>query len=186
MPLASTLSPIAGFVTAGSWVPVSVSWVLVMPLSPPDAAPASFVRGWVWVPRRSAVVAEDEVGHAARLGLPLDLVGQPPHDLGTALELLDLGDLDLHPDPAADGQRRGEADLVQPVVEDHPEALDDADRPEQAGRQAEGQEAVLDGGAEGAGRSPFRVDVDPLLVAGELGERGDLVLLDGLPVADAH
>src|SRR3954452_1269756 len=192
MPAASTSLPIAGFTAAGSWVPVSVLEVsvLVMRLSPPDAGGASIVRGcgMPGVPRRSssAVVAEDELGHAARLRLTLDLVGQSPHDLRAPVERLDLGDLDVHPDAAADGQRRGEAHLVEAVVEDHPEALDHADRPEQARRQAEGEEPVLDGLPVRPGGRALGVDVDPLLVAGELRERGDLVLLDGLPVAHPH
>src|SRR5689334_2729190 len=109
MPLASTSLPIAGF-----WVGCSCvagCCVLVIPLSPPDARRCVVASWFGRGAARSAVVAEDEVGHAARLGLPLDLVRQSPDHLGAALELLDLGDLDVHPDPAADGERRGEADL---------------------------------------------------------------------------
>src|SRR4051812_4249509 len=157
-----------------------------MRLSPPDAGAASFAAGSTMCGGGpSAVVPEDELRHAARLGLTLDLVSQSPDDFCAALELLDLGDLDVHPDPAAHGQRRGEADLVEPVVEDHAEALDHAHRPEQTGRHAEGEEAVLDGRPEGTLRGPLGVDVDPLLVAGQPGERRDLLLHDRLPVADA-
>src|SRR3954453_13797438 len=127
MPLASTLWPISG------------RSVVVIP------AP-SLVRS-----ERSGVVAEDEVGPTAGLGLPLDLVGEPVDGFGSrapgAVELLDLGDLDVHANAAADLQRRREAHSVQPVVEDHAVALDRADLPEQARGQPEGQEAVLDGRA---------------------------------------
>src|SRR6476619_4942743 len=105
MPLASTSLPMAGFVAAGSWVPVSVSCVLVMPLSPPDARRTSLVRDRVrdaQVAALSAVVAEDEVGHAARLPFTLDLVGQSPHDLDAVrTKRLRLRKFDVRAVPAA-------------------------------------------------------------------------------------
>src|SRR3954447_345430 len=161
MPLASTLWPISG------------RSVRVIP------APSLVRSEW------SGVVAEDEVGHAAGLGLPLDLVGEPVHGFGSgapgAVELLDLGDLDVHADAAVDRQRRREAHPAQAVVEDDAEALYRADLPEEAGRQAEGQEAVLDRRAVRPRPGPLPVDMDPLLVAGERRERVDVLLLDGAP-----
>src|SRR6478672_7144818 len=110
MPLASTSLPIAGFVAAGSWVPVSVSCVLVMPLSPPDARRTSLVRGRARGCAKgapSAVVAEDEVGHAARFRFTLDLVGQSPHHLDAVrAERLHLRKLDVRAVPAA-GRQHG-------------------------------------------------------------------------------
>src|SRR3954453_1824992 len=129
MPLASALCPISGFS------------VVVMPGSPLVA----FV--WVSPAVASQVVAEDEIRHAAGLVLTLDVVGQPVDDLGTparsTLDRLDVGDQHVHADPTADAQRCRKADLVEPVVEDHGEALDGADLPEQTRGQTEGQEAVL-------------------------------------------
>ena len=43
-----------------------------------------------------------------------------------------------------------------------------------------------DGAAERSGGRALDVDVDPLVVAGGLGERVDAVLLDGQPVAGAE
>jgi hypothetical protein len=45
---------------------------------------------------------------------------------------------------------------------------------------------VRDGGAEGSFRRELRVDVDPLAVAGRVGERVDLLLRDRMPVAVAE
>jgi hypothetical protein len=44
---------------------------------------------------------------------------------------------------------------------------------------------VLDGGAERSGLRALGIDVDPLLVAGERRERGDVLLPDGPPATDA-
>ncbi len=94
--------------------------------------------------------------------------------------------LDLHAAARTHLQRRWETHLVEPVVEDHVEPVDDTDRPEQPGGRPQGQEPVLDGGAERARRRALGVDVDVLLVTGEFGERVD-VLLGGLdPIADTE
>src|SRR3954470_1270227 len=166
MPLASALWPISGF-----------SVVVI---------PVSFLGG---LRALSRVVAEDQVGDAAGLVLPLHVVGEPVDGLGArsarSVDLLDVGDLDAHADPAAHPERSREPDLVEAVVEDDAEALDRADLPQQPGGQAEGEEAVLHGGAERPGLRPLGVDVDPLLVAGEGRERGDVLLRDGPPAADA-
>src|SRR3954469_21542749 len=85
------------------------------------------------------VVAEDEVGDAAGLGLSLGLVRQSVHRLGAAVQGLHLGYRDVHADAAPDAQRRGEADAVEAVVEDDAETVDRADLPQQPGGQAQGQ-----------------------------------------------
>lgn len=45
---------------------------------------------------------------------------------------------------------------------------------------------MRDGAAERPGRGALRVDVDPLVVTGGVGEQGDLLLGDGEPVAVAE
>src|SRR6185369_17461738 len=86
------------------------------------------------------VVAEDEVGDAARLGLALDLVGEPVHRLRTLVRAVaerpDLGHLHVHADALVNPQRRRETDLVQAVVEYDAEPVDGADLPQQAGGQS--------------------------------------------------
>src|SRR4051812_42752880 len=142
MPLASMLCP-----TSGRWVVVMGLSLLRSMLRMPgdgrnqrrDAGPGSC----------SVVVAEDEICHTARLRLALDLIRQAVHGFGAlAVEIFDLGQVDVHPDPGADPQGRREADLVQPVIEDDAEALDRADLPEEAGGEAKGQEPVLHCGPE--------------------------------------
>src|SRR5687768_16021886 len=112
MPLASALLPISGFS------------VVVMPAS-------SLGGSW----SLSQVVAEDQIGDAARLVLPFHVVGQPVDGLGPfasgSVDLLHVGDLHMHADAAAHAQRCGEADLVEAVVQDDREPLDRADLPEQ-------------------------------------------------------
>ena len=41
-----------------------------------------------------------------------------------------------------------------------------------------------DGGAEGPRRGPLGIDVDPLVVAGGIGEEVDLRLVDHVPVGE--
>src|SRR5688572_7724483 len=170
MPFASALCPISGFS------------VVVIPASSPGASgPGTCVS-------LSQVVAEDEIGHAARLVLPLHVVGEPVDGLGAAaaraVDRLDLGDLHVDADATADTQGGREADPVEAVVQDDVEALDGAHLPQQAGRHAEGQEAVLHGGAERAGLRALRIHMDPLLVTRQRRERVDVLLPDGPPAAD--
>src|SRR3954454_2205021 len=116
MPLASTLWPISGR---------SVVVIPAPSLVQSDGDPAN---------SGSGVVAEDEVGHAARLLLALDVIGEPVDRLGALagrpVDRPHLGDDDVHPDPAAHAERGREADLVEAVVEDDPEPLDRADLPQ--------------------------------------------------------
>jgi hypothetical protein len=75
-----------------------------------------------------------------------------------------------------DRHRRGEAGLVQPVV-DRPDRVVDLEELDEEDRD-EGQRevAVRDRSAERAGGGAFGVDVDPLVVAGRVGELADLLL----------
>src|SRR4051794_18565963 len=186
MPLASTLWPISGLsvvvIPAPSLLLPSV-WPAVRRLG--SLSSQGFrVRAF-----GSGVVAEDEVGHAARLLLSLDLVSEAVDHLGgrraVGREGLHLGDHDVHSDAAAHPQRRGEPDPVEAVVEDHAEALDRADLPEHSGGHAQGQEPVLHRRTERSGLGPFGIDVDPLVVTGQRRERLDVVLPDRPPAADA-
>jgi len=56
----------------------------------------------------------------------------------------------------------------------------------QHGREREGKEAVRDRAAERAGRSPLRVHVNPLVIAGGVGEQADLLLGHLVPGAGAQ
>ena len=58
----------------------------------------------------SVVVAEDEIGDAARLCLALDLVDQPVDGLRAIAQVLHLGELHVHADSAVDLQARWKAD----------------------------------------------------------------------------
>src|SRR3954463_797843 len=170
MPLASALWPISGF-----------SVVVI---------PVSFLGGWgAWLGAMSRVVAENTVGDAAGLVLPLHVVGQPVDGLGArsarSVDLLDVGDLDAHADPAAHPERSREPDLVEAVVEDDAEALDRADLPQQPGGQAEGEEAVLHGRTERPRLRPRGCEGLPSLAAVGGRDWGVVLRRDGPPAADA-
>src|SRR5664279_1518712 len=133
MPLATTLWPISGF-----WVVV----VMGAPFPASGGGSQVCVRCQWSVGRhtssggaggRSVVVAEDEIGDAARLCLALDLVGQPVDGLRAIAQVLHLGESHVHTDAAVDLQARWEADLVEPVIQHCAESVDGADLPEEPG-----------------------------------------------------
>src|SRR5690606_13468578 len=81
-------------------------------------------------------------------------------------------------DRGAGGERGGEAQPVDPVV-DHGETGREQRQPfDQSHQQGEGQVAVGDGGLEGPGSSTLPVDMDPLTVERAVGEIVDAFLVD--------
>ena len=86
--------------------------------------------------------------------------------------------LDAEPHVRPDRHRRREPDLVGAVVDAHREAGDLHDLRVQRRAERQRQVAVGDRAAERAGLGAFDVDVDPLVIAGGLGELVDLVLGD--------
>ena len=92
----------------------------------------------------------------------------------------------MHAHPAADRQRRREADPVEPVVDGEGEALEREDLLAEGGRERQRVVAVGDRAAERRLARALRVDVDPLVVAGDVGERVDVVLGDLVPVGGAE
>ena len=130
-------------------------------------------------------VAEQHLGHAYRLGaaFPLECHGKGP--LPPAGNVVHRGAADLGADPAADRNRRGEAHLAQAVVDRDRRVSHLEHLLHQQGREREGEEAVRDRAAEGPGRRPLRVDVDPLVIAGRVGEQVDLRLRHLMPGAGA-
>src|SRR6476646_200767 len=123
------------------------------------------------------------VAYETGLLAAIDLDGETGDDLVPAAAfLLDGDDLRLAADLRVDRDRGREADLVPAVVD----AEGEAGGADQLGAEAvdggEGEVAVGDGGAVGAlGLRPLGVDVDPLVVAGELGEGVDVGLGDRPP-----
>ena len=95
----------------------------------------------------------------------------------------DVGDGGVEAQVLAHGYGRREAQLVEAVVHAHGEALDAHHLRQQVGRQRQGEVAVGDRAAERAGLGPLGVDVDPLVVAGGVGELVDLLLGDLVPLA---
>ena len=67
---------------------------------------------------RSGVVAPDHVGHARGLGRSLGLVLEVEGGLDAALDLVDLRQRDVHPQPGAHLDRGRKANPVKAVVED--------------------------------------------------------------------
>ena len=94
----------------------------------------------------------------------------------------DVGDRDGAADPRADPDRVGEAHLVDAVVQLRARRLQREHRAAQPRDQGEREVAVGDGAAEGPRLRALHVDVDPLVVAGRVGEPVDPVLLDRDPL----
>jgi hypothetical protein len=103
--------------------------------------------------------------------------------LEAAGHLVGRGHRDSGADPRADPHRRREAHLVEAVVDAHPHALGHVHVLDQGGQQRQRQIAVGDGGAERTVGGTGRVHMDPLVVAGGLGEQVDPLLVDLDPVA---
>src|SRR3954468_24196339 len=132
--------------------------------------------------------ATDLVADEAGLLVAVDLEHEARDDLEPAApEVVDLHGLCGGTHLAAGGDRRGEAHLVPAVVD----AEDEAGRLDQllaeAVDQAQRQVAVRHRRAEWAlGLGPLDIDVDPLVVAGEVGEGVDHLLGHFAPLARAN
>src|SRR5215218_3872998 len=119
----------------------------------------------------SALVdARERLGDADRLVAALALERDLDGHLRAARDVLERLELRVHADTAADGQRRREADLVEPVVDREREALQREDLLGEHGRERQGVVAVGDRAAERRRLRALRIDVDPLVVAGHVGE----------------
>ena len=87
----------------------------------------------------------------------------------------------------ARGDGRDEAQLIESVIDAHLEVAANFDgAAREVGQQRNGKETVSDGRAERRfAASALDIDVDPLVVAGEVGEAIDHFLGDLYPVADS-
>ena len=90
----------------------------------------------------------------------------------------------MRADAAAHRDRRRKADPVQPVVHAHHRVVDADGLGHQVGQQRQREIAVRDRSTERTFARALRVDVDPLVVGGRVGEAIDAVLVDRDPVAD--
>src|SRR5579883_369921 len=143
-------------------------------------------------PARMAMVsgiirADQPLGGERRLGLVFDFDGDAPGDLHAALDVADGVRRDMRADARAGGHRGGEAQPVEAVIDAQARRdfeLDGfMDHPAEQGNR---EEAVGDGGVERRfAARPLGVGVDPLVVAGEIGEAADHLLRDDEPRADA-
>lgn len=128
----------------------------------------------------------DHVRDAGRLVLSFDLEDECQHGLagavGSVLYRLDLGDVE--PNTLAHHHGGQEPHRVEAVVQHGDEAVELGDGGQEARAERQGQEPVGDGTAEGRlGRCALDVDVDPLLVAGDVREVVHHLLGDLHPVA---
>src|SRR3954468_13084645 len=134
-----------------------------------------------------SVEAEDEFGDATGLALPFDLhrsVEQSLHAVGDFLHVAELhGEAVLLPFL----ERRRETDLVEPVVDHHPEVLHLDELEEDPGDQGEREVPVRDRLLERRfAAGALAVDVDPLVVAGRVGELHDRLVRHLAPAGDAQ
>src|SRR6266568_2814654 len=138
---------------------------------------------------RFQVRARDGLGDHGRLGLTLDLDGDLGHLLDDVrLHLVYAQQLLARPNAFADMNGIDEPNSVETVVDAHAAGqpnLDALAAAHDEGRRRQGPEAMGDGAAEGSGLGPLGIDVDPLMVAGGIGEGVDLLLSDRMPVAYA-
>src|SRR4051812_18865778 len=125
------------------------------------------------------------LGYACWLLVPLYFHREARHDLVPASpDVVRRNHFGARPQPGADGHRGREADLVPAVVDAEREPLGADQVLAEPVDHRERQVSVRDRGAEGAfGLRPLGVDVDPLVVARDLGEGVDQVLGDLAPVA---
>src|SRR5690606_14263051 len=125
--------------------------------------------------------AQDKLGDAGRLGRACDLEGGVDLQLVTAVELGHVAERAGQPDARADGYRRGEPQLVQSVVDAGADVLDDEHLGHERDDEAEGEVAVHDRRTEGARRAGRLVEVDRVVISGQVGESPDLLGGDGPP-----
>ena len=127
----------------------------------------------------SAVVAEDELGDADRLVAALALDRRGHRRLVAPVALLDRFDAECAAHARARRHGCGKAHPIKPVVDGHAAALlPRHDLVRHRGQERERQVAVRDRPAEGPGGGALGVDVDPLVVAGGVGEGLDPLLRD--------
>src|SRR6185312_4576980 len=128
----------------------------------------------------------DEFGDAGRALGAFERDRRFRDDAHALRRLLDLGEADLRLDAAAAWHRLREAHLVAAVIEPRRHLAYRIDAVEQARHQREGEEAMRDRRAEGRGLGALAIDMDPLVVAGRLGEAIDHLLghLDPFALAE--
>src|SRR6266702_2119520 len=137
-----------------------------------------------WDEGLSVQVPDLNVGDTDRLVDPLRLRGEPCRDLQAAGHLHHGGDGRVGPDATTRGQRRRETDAVKAVVDHRRCALDLEQVTEPCTRAGQREIAVRDRPAVFSRGGTLRVDVDPLVVVGRIGEAVDAELVDLQPVAD--
>src|SRR6478672_8741189 len=163
-----------------AWVPLPLPWTpmmtylrIALPLH--TEAPALAGKG-------SGVVAQDRLGGAGGLLAALHLDGAVDHPLhGVDPGVLDRAELGREPDLGADRDRGREPHLVQPVVDPHAHPLHVEELVEHGNDQGQGQVPVRDRAAERPRGGALAVHVDPLVIAGRIGEGVDPALGDLQP-----
>src|SRR2546429_3977156 len=135
---------------------------------------------------RSCHPPGERLDHAGRAVAALDLDGDEHLGLDAALDVGDLHQLGTGADALPHEDGRDETHLVDAVVDRHREAFVPGDLGQEEAGQRQREVTVGDGAAERTFLGPLDVDVDPLVVAGGLGERVDPLLGDLQPVAVAE
>src|SRR5271156_5128297 len=132
--------------------------------------------------------ARDQLRHSGRLIRAVQLDRVPHGQVNSGV--VDLGGVDKlrsDPDPAACRNRREEPHPIESIVDAHLRVLDAVVGLAQGGNQGQRQESVgYCCTVRTFGTRAVGIDVDPLVIAGDIGERVDALLVDACPVADAQ
>src|SRR5271168_2488861 len=87
---------------------------------------------------------------------------------------------------AVDRHRRRKPNAIESIVDGHSYIADFERGSYHDGYQTEGQMAMSHWGAEGPGGCAHRIDMNPLVIAGDGRKMIDERLIDGLPVAGSQ
>src|SRR5262249_42510998 len=137
--------------------------------------------------RRGSIVGEadgfgDENGPIVAFEFHRALRG----DAHAALDLLDRFEFEVQADAGAGRDHAGEAHSIGAVIDAARAVLDPVECRSEPRYERQGQPAMRDGLAAGhLALCPLDIDMDPLVVAGGVGEFVYLVLADRVPVAGA-
>jgi len=107
-------------------------------------------------------------------------------DLSAAGNGLETDELEMTAQTTSHRHRRRKPHAIEAVVDSHAYIADFERGPHHDGQQTEGQMTMGHCGAEGPGSSAFRIDMYPLVIAGDGRKLIDARLIDGEPITGSE